>query len=257
MGKKRLLLLLVWWLIGLFSVALAQHVITGRVVNNKTSNPIAFAALTVGNCGTITNKLGYYKLEIGDLQKTEIYISALGFKSDTVTIKGNSTAYEIRLSPSTLELAEITVSAQERATSLTAHSHITQAAIQHLHASSLADALSLVPGIELKTRDKTTAQLGYLRTPVSSTEKNLTSAGVGLYIDGIPISNNANLQISNSTQYGAGGLFETTSSLGNDLRQFSTYNIASIDIIRGIASAKYSDITSGVIDVKREVGLSH
>lgn len=255
MVKKRHLLLITWWAIGLFSLVVGQNRISGKVVNAKTSKPVAFATITKKDFGTITNSTGLFNFDSPDSGLITICISALGFITDSFCLNNNSINLEIRLTPSSLKLSEVTVSAIEKPSILTANTHISSDAINHIQANSLADVLSLVPGVEQKTRDLTESHQGYLRTPVSTSEKTITSRGVGLYIDGIPISNNANLQVTNTIENGTGGHFESTSGLGNDLRKISTDNIASIDIIRGIAPSKYGDITNGVIDIKREMGL--
>ena len=45
-----------------------------------------------------------------------------------------------------------------------------------------------------------------------------------------------------------------TPTSGVDMRQISTDNIESVEVIRGIASAEYGDITSGAVLVNTKAG---
>ncbi|MCD8539728.1 MAG: Plug domain-containing protein, partial [Leadbetterella sp.] len=76
---------------------------------------------------------------------------------------------------------------------------------------------------------------------------------------GVPVSNNANLQtdqtILNSSP-SALPPFSSVAGRGNDLRQIPADNIESIEVIRGIPSARYGDLTSGLIVVNSRIGKS-
>ncbi len=119
---------------------------------------------------------------------------------------------------------------------------ITSAEIEHIQASSLGDVLELLPGIEISTpglRDLKQAKLRHTETSVEA--GNLASFGTQVIIDGSPLSNIANMQVDIGMM--------TTAGSGVDLRQIPADNIEYVEVIRGIPSVKYGDLTSGVIKV--------
>ena len=63
----------------------------------------------------------------------------------------------------------------------------------------------------------------------------------------MPLSNNATMT--------AGG-FSSAAFVGTDLRQISADNIDNVEVVRGIPSAEYGDLTSGLVIVHSKVGLT-
>ncbi|RZM07386.1 MAG: hypothetical protein EOO88_51840, partial [Pedobacter sp.] len=103
--------------------------------------------------------------------------------------------------------------------------------------------------------------------------------GISVLVDGASISNNANMQASNpgflgmfsannidhiaiangggrrnGTLYGTYGA--AGANMGLDLRQLSAENVEDIEVITGVAAARYGDYTTGVIAVRRQAGVS-
>ena len=63
----------------------------------------------------------------------------------------------------------------------------------------------------------------------------------------MPMSNNGDV---------AQGAFSSTAFAGTDLRQVSADNIEEVEVIRGIPSAEYGDLTSGLVVVHSKVGVT-
>ena len=80
-----------------------------------------------------------------------------------------------------------------------------------------------------------------------STEKTPNS----IILSGGAISNDANLQYS--TSYGSIQEYANVNR-GVDTRAISTDDIESVEIVRGIPSVEYGDLTSGLVKVKRREG---
>ncbi len=98
----------------------------------------------------------------------------------------------------------------------------------------------------MKKPDLTTNQTINLRTASNSDQDKTNAFGTSIIVDGVPMSNNANI----SSPIGG----TSSAGLNVDLRQVSTDNIESVEIIRGIPSAEYGDLTSGAVIVKSKSG---
>ena len=170
---------------------------------------------------------------------------------------------DVRMASSALQIEGILVSADPAGRArgeLGTASVIEHDAIRHQTAASLAGLLELVPGIPMQPPGLDGVQQVSLRSvPVSSTSGESVGAGAGalastgtlIVLDGVPLSNNANLQ----TLGPRGELPLSTSAGGGiDLRRIPAALIERIEVIRGIPSARYGDLTQGAIVVDTRAG---
>ena len=149
-----------------------------------------------------------------------------------------------RMTPVSLALREVTVTAQQKERGASTASVVSRQAIDHLQATSLADVMQLIPGQLMGNHDLTQQSNLQLRTLVN----NATQAfGASIVVDGMPMSNNGQM---------AQGQFAASAFTGTDLRQVSADDIDNVEIIRGIPSAEYGDLTSGLVVVHSRVGLT-
>lgn len=163
-------------------------------------------------------------------------------------------------------LEEVVVTAKS-SKGLASGSVIGKDAMQHIQPTSFADLLELLPGGLTSTPSLTTPNQIRLREAnipitgsfnmlprVSSRNYTTDSQGVAFIMDGIPIQNEAGMQKIS----GAWDLKETSRiflNRGVDMRGISTDDIESVEIIRGIPSVEYSNLTSGLVKIKRKQGL--
>src|SRR5690606_27706745 len=116
-------------------------------------------------------------------------------------------------------------------------------------------ALQLIPGQLASNPDLLSPQRIMIRQISASgnTADNVyadraAALGTQLMLDGVPLSNNANMQADPHVS------FPTAAGDGFDLRGVSADHVESIEVIRGIAPARYGDFTSGVIKVNSRLG---
>ena len=138
-----------------------------------------------------------------------------------------------------IHLPEALVTAAENR-ALHTSSTLNRKAIEHIQAFSLSDLTQLLPGGLTPEVNLLTPK--YFRIRSSYVNDYTNSLGTGIWIDGTKISNNANLQLR---------LFDEPDAeqgqRGYDTRHLSLENIESVEIIRGIPSVRYGDITSGAV----------
>jgi len=119
------------------------------------------------------------------------------------------------------------------------------------------DIMQLLPGQLASNPDLNHTNQATLRSTSSDNDdSNVSAQGTAIIMDGSPLSNNANLQVTNTAEIGASGYFATVSGGGVDLRQIPADNIESVEIIRGIPSVKHGDLTSGAVIVNTKAGVT-
>jgi hypothetical protein len=207
--------------------------------------------------GTTSGTNGEFSLSRIPAGKIHLRVQYLGMvPQDTlINVSGNLTL-SLVLKPENFRLKEVRFVVVQSPGGQSTSSLISGMAIDHLQATSLFDVMSLLPGGLTSNQDLTNAKQLTLRN-VSSDSEEMNAFGVSIVRDGAPVSNNANLQVMNPAVIGVtttptGG---TSPSGGTDLRLFSAGNIGSLEVIRGIPSAQYGDLTSGAVILHSKAGV--
>ncbi|PKO98356.1 MAG: hypothetical protein CVU13_10935 [Bacteroidetes bacterium HGW-Bacteroidetes-8] len=238
-----------------FIASAQKQTVSGRITSQTTGEPIYFASVFVQGTQyfTYSNEKGEYKLQIPSGEH-KIKVSILGFEPQERLLKvtGELSAVSFSLKEMSLSLNEVVVTATTSQSKEGSSTYsIGSEAIKQVQAISLSDVMSLLPGGKLQPQKLTlTAQLD-LRTAETSA---VNSFGTAIVVDGTPLSNDANLQVANPASSLSGGT--NVANKGLDLREIPASNIESVEVVTGVASARYGNITSGAVIVTRKAGYS-
>jgi outer membrane receptor protein involved in Fe transport len=244
--------------------------ITGAVRDAVTSAPISNVVVRVEGLerSALTDAAGRYLLLRVPPGPHVLVIERLGYAPLRIPVQVQAAGTLVRdivMAEQALKLPGVVVTADPRARArgeLGTASVIDREAIQHQTASSLAGLLELVPGIAAAPPGLDGVQQIALRSvPTSSTLAlqsggssigQLGSFGTLIVLDGVPLSNNANLQsLGPRGELG----FASSSGGGIDLRTLPASTIERVEVIRGIASARFGDLTQGAIVVDTRAGV--
>uniref|UniRef100_UPI003D7FB63D TonB-dependent receptor n=1 Tax=Pedobacter sp. TaxID=1411316 RepID=UPI003D7FB63D len=208
-----------------------------------------------------TNAQGAFSFGALPLGKYQISTSSIHYKHYQAVIQlSKDQNLAITLLGTNRTLNEIFITAYE-AKGLTSTSVIDRKAMQLLQPSSFTDLLELLPGG--RSIDPSLTSMNQIRLREVGGDKgntnsdyDISSLGTAFLIDGAPINTSANLQ--SATGYFDADLNATRSSVnkGVDMRSISTDQIERVEIIRGIPSVEYGDLTSGLIKIERKKGES-
>ena len=213
--------------------------------------------------GTASDKNGYFYIKIPAGTYTVI-ISFMGYKTIEKIITLSTGKVLEKSYPMILEYFEIggiVVQADRELlpTEAETKTRISSGEIEHMQASSLSDVMQLTPGVRFDNPGMSEKKQTGIRANTNTSDDNDAAEneyfGAQIRIDNIPLSNNANLQMDTKTTTTSGAL--TTENSGIDMRQIPADNIESVEIIRGIPSSKYGDLTSGIIEVKTKSEITH
>lgn len=242
------------------ATAAADYVVSGIVADNADGTPLAFATIKAddGNNGTNADADGRWALLLPQ-GKHSITISYVGYTAATVKVDlAADTTLRTTLAVAGNALGEVVVTASENR-SLTSGSRIDRAAMAHLQPTSFTDLLELIPGNISKTpamgqvNSITLRETGFSASGATSVTDDyaISSLGTSFVVDGVAINTDASLTSVPGATSGDAAYLRTTVNRGVDMRTISTDNIESVEVMRGIPSAEYGNLTSGVVNIKR------
>lgn len=234
--------------------------VVGTVLNASDGEPIDFATVVIKPQGLHTTTLadGSYSVRNVSAGHITVEIQFFGMNTfDTTFVASAGKTYDIsaRLQEANFRISDVVVTAKKSEAGSSTASQINRQALDHLQTSSLKDAMTLLPGAALTNPNLSSAQTLSIR---NNTGTAMNSLGTSVIVDGAPMSNNANMQFLAPAQTGStasvGDISDASS--GVDIRSLSTDNLESIEVIRGIPSVQYGDLTSGAVIVKSRAGRS-
>ncbi len=163
----------------------------------------------------------------------------------------SATSKTITMTLNTRQLKEVTITASETR-GMTSSSTITREAIEHIQPTSFSDLLELLPGGSSKDPKMGSANTISLREAGKSSDHNISSLGVAFVIDGTPINTDANLQFLPGANASDPDISRRSVNKGVDMRMIPTDDIEKVEIVRGIPSVDYGDLTGGVVKIVRK-----
>lgn len=254
---------IILFLICFAAAANAGGTLTVRLIDQATKQPVPDASVYAQNAqgaivGTISDDEGTAHLRLDEGTHT-IFISHIQYNmlQSNITLRCDTSLVAF-LQSNTHQLHEIVVTASE-SKRISSVSTIGRDAMSHLQPTSLNDLTELLPGgiaqTPVLTQVNTIAlrETGTIGSNGQSTQNaNYTTNALGtlFVVDGAPINTDANMQ------YTAGGSTDIDqkrdiTNRGVDMRTISTDDIESVEVIRGIPSVEYGNLTSGVMNIKK------
>ena len=244
--------IIIWALLALAcQVAGAQSVLRGLVIDAETHDPIVGATVADAKSGkalAVSDADGRFNIPKNNYAR--LRVSYIGYKT-LVTAPSKDGRYQLQAEIS--KLGEVVVTAQE-SHGLTSSSVIQKHAMEHLQPSSFTDILELLPGGRSIDPSLNAPNNIHIRELATGNSQYATSSlGTSFVIDGAPVSTNANMQYL-AGAWDAAATNRDNTNAGVDMRSISTDDIESVEVVRGIPSVEYGDLTSGLVKIERRRG---
>ncbi len=195
--------------------------------------------------------------------KVQLRITAVGYKTVDSIITPAQQLIEFSMQTLDLNLREVEVNFVRKNASSNTSIIFDRQAIEQVQAFSITDILNNLPGKKIVPLDLQGPTNLTLRGNVDGAAERNNAMGIGIVVDGIVQTNNANMQSRNIGTFGVGGgvlndsrnnrQYDVTFG-GIDLRDIPADNIESIEVIQGIAPVKYGDMTDGAVIINRQAG---
>lgn len=229
---------------------------------DTTGRPLAYATVSftaadgrIYAAATLGDGRALFSLPAGEYGMAVEYIGYDTRRQRVAVAAGGDMSLTVRLRESAVAIRDVVVTASE-SRGVTGASTIDRKAMEHLQPSSFADLLSLLPGGSASAPVLGVPNTIRLReVGVSSSDYATSSLGTSFVIDGAPVSTDANMQyIAGSSLYDPIVNYSYFVNAGVDMRTIATDEIESVEIVRGIPSVQYGDLTSGLVKIRRRRG---
>ena len=246
--RKRLLLITFLLLCVVSGNCLAQrYTFSGRITDKSTGRPVEFATVVLEGheLWAVADSAGRFSIAGIPAAKTIVSVSCLGYVTweREVQIARNIDNFEIALAPDNLALESAVVTAQEDANSATTARTIDKTALDHVQVMNVSDISALLPGGA--TQDPTLTAEKQFNIRGGSGEGGNSSFTTAVEVDGVRLSNNASFTniVSGSNTF-----------KGINTNNIASSNIESVEVITGVPSVEYGDMSSGVVKINTKRG---
>lgn len=244
----------------MIDVLIAQTcTVRGKVITDHDGEAASFAIVSIQKLEqrTVCDIDGRFELRNIPIGKHTIEVECLGY----VKLKQQFSAtkdisLKLKLQSSSFALPEFEVMAKK---SRKGKVIIDESALEYIQPTSLADVMLLLPGSVYKENNLT--QFSQISSRQVGSDAN-TSLGVGIITDGAPVSNDGvRSQLVGITE-GSGSSYDVEMrsrsgiNQGADMRMISTDHIQSMEFTRGISSARYGNLSSGMISISSKHGVT-
>ena len=244
---KRKLLVFFLICIGFATILPAQsarrlYSVKGFVLENETNVPIEMALISLPdlNLWGTTDAKGAFTINRVQAGITKLQVTCLGYQSleMTITVERDIENLTLKLKEENLKLQSVTVTATEVKSAINTSTRMDRQAIDHLQVVNPTDIMSLLPGGRTIKPDLMKESIFNIRGGDGN-----GSFGTAVEVDGVRLSSNSTLLSVPQTQ-------------GVDTRNLAVSNFESIEVITGVPSVEYGDMTSGIVLIKTKKGRS-
>ena len=214
--------------------------VSGRIAEAGSDDPVIGAVVRIGEdyLWAVSDAEGKFTFRNVQAGKHEMEVSCLGFVSVVleIDVRADLEDMKIQLHENSLALDEVVVTAQKAKDGLSTSHNLGRDALNHLQMSNMTDVAALLPGGKTINPDLTSENQFSLREGGSNVGNS--AFGTAVEVDGVRLGNNAS--------FGDMG--------GVDTRSVAVENIESIEVITGVPSAEYGDLSSGMVKINTRKG---
>ena len=216
------------------------YCVSGRVIDAQTREPMAFATVVhqTTHQGTVVGEDGSFALRNLPKGKANIEVRLFGYVPQLLTFAlTRDTSIVVMLVEQDLRLDEVTVTSQKQHIETTAYT-VDRTSLDHNQIVNVSDVTVLLPGGKSQGDQSLIDDPRIALRSEGTSEMGNAAFGTAIEVDGQRLSNNAEMS-------------ETT---GASTRTVTTSDIEEVEVITGIPSVEYGDLSNGMVKVKTRRG---
>ena len=216
------------------------YCVSGRVIDAQTREPMAFATVVhqTTHQGTVVGEDGSFALRNLPKGKADIEVRLFGYVPQLLTFTlRKDTSIVVMLVEQDLRLDEVTVTSQKQHIETTAYT-VDRTSLDHNQIVNVSDVTILLPGGKSQGDQSLIDDPRIALRSEGTSEMGNAAFGTAIEVDGQRLSNNAEMS-------------ETT---GASTRTVTTSDIEEVEVITGIPSVEYGDLSNGMVKVKTRRG---
>ena len=258
----------------------AKGVLTlkGSVIESSTGKPLPYVTVKASHYAyAITDEEGKFVVTFRRPSENELQVKfslvgkqevekSVSITSDAATVQVPT----VQMEDHDLYMDEVEVTAQRDEENVSNSAYkIDRTAVEQARANNLSDLLQMAPGQTVVNPLLHGAQTINFRANNTRAQDALNNSfGIGIFVNGSQLTKNADMQGGNPVQGGRFDSFASSRYNGNefepgdnpgggfDLRQIPVGNVEKVELVQGVASAEYGDITEGAIILETIAGKS-
>ena len=219
-----------------------DYVLSGKVVDAGDGQPVEYASILIVESGlwAITDNKGTFTIRNVKAGKTTLTVQCLGYRKHTwpMTINRDVLDLTLRIQQESLKLEGVTITAKRIQDEATTSYTIGRTTLDNQQILNISDLSTLLPGG--KTVNSSLMSDDRLSLRSATQEKGNASFGTAVEVDGMRLDNNA----------------VTDETMAASTRTVSASNIESVEVVTGIPSVEYGDLSNGVVKVNTRKGKS-
>ena len=232
-------------------IVFCQYAVSGKILNLKTGWPVEYASVTIADreLWAISNEKGEFLIKNVSAGEIQVAVSCLGYvkKTFTLSISGDKPNLEFLLREDNLALDEVVVTAKNKSDEMTTSYLIDRTGLEHLQMASIMDVTALLPGgqtnLNLHLAGSSPQRIA-IRS-IDSEDGNASFA-TAMEVDGVRLSGNASFIKEKDAAAKA--------IAGIDTRSIASGNVESVEVITGVPSVEYGDMTNGIVKINTRKG---
>lgn len=216
--------------------------ISGRVVDAESGDGVGFAYVMIPELSlwAVADDGGSFVLRNVAPGESLLQVNCMGYEkfSTKVTVNADIDNLVLSINASSLKISDVVVVAQRKKSSISTSYSIDRMALDNQQILNMGSVSSLLPGGRTVNDNLTDDSRLALRS--EKLEMGNASFGTAVEVDGVRMDNNATMgEVSSAST-----------------RSVATSDIESVDIVTGIPSVEYGDLSNGVVKINLHRGKS-
>jgi hypothetical protein len=231
--------------------AICQQAVSGKTLDAKTRQAVEYASIAIADreLWAISNEKGEFVIKNLPPGKVQVSVSCLGYVKKIVTLEvpGLTEDWVLYLTPDNLALDEVVITAKKKSDDMATSYLIDRAGLEHLQMTGITDVTALLPGGQTNLNlHLATGQPQRIALRSADSEDGNASFATAVEVDGVRLSGNASFLKEKDAA--------AKTIAGIDTRSIASGNVESVEVITGVPSVEYGDMSNGVVKINTRKG---